>query len=76
MSELVLHQHNESPYGEKIRTRLGCKQLAWRSVSVPRIAPEPELASLTGGFRKVPALQVGAAPAPTLHHAIDFGISP
>ena len=60
MSELILHHYPESPYAEKIRTVLGYKQLAWRSVTVPRIAPKPDLVALTGGYRKVPVLQVGA----------------
>lgn len=60
MTELVLHHYNESPYAEKIRALLGYKGLAWRSVIVPRIAPKPDLVALTGGYRKVPVLQVGA----------------
>jgi glutathione S-transferase len=60
MSELVLHHYNESPYAEKIRTLLGYKGLTWRSVIVPRIAPKPDLTALTGGYRKVPVLQIGA----------------
>lgn len=60
LPKLVLHHYNESPYGEKIRTLLGYKQLSWHSVIVPRIAPKPDLVSLTGGYRKVPVLQIGA----------------
>lgn len=60
MSELILHHYNESPYAEKVRALLGYKGLAWRSVIVPRIAPKPDMVALTGGYRKVPVLQVGA----------------
>ncbi|RZI83964.1 MAG: glutathione S-transferase family protein [Rubrivivax sp.] len=60
MSDIVLHHYNESPYAEKIRTLLGHKGLSWRSVIVPRIAPKPDLVALTGGYRKVPVLQIGA----------------
>lgn len=60
MSDIVLHHYNESPYAEKIRVLLGHKGLGWRSVIVPRIAPKPDLVALTGGYRKVPVLQVGA----------------
>jgi len=60
MSDIVLHHYNESPYAEKIRVLLGHKGLAWRSVIVPRIAPKPDLVAPTGGYRKVPVLQVGA----------------
>jgi glutathione S-transferase len=60
MNDLVLHHYNESPYAEKIRTLLGYKNLSWLSVMVPRIAPKPDLVELTGGYRKVPVLQIGA----------------
>ncbi len=60
MSDIVFHHYKESPYAEKIRTLLGYKQLTWRSVLVPRIAPKPDLTALTGGYRKVPVLQLGA----------------
>ena len=60
MSTPILHHYNESPYAEKIRTLLGYKGLRWRSVIVPRIAPKPDLVALTGGYRKVPVLQLGA----------------
>lgn len=56
----ILHHYNESPYAEKARLMLGHKGLAWRSVKVPRIAPKPDLVALTGGYRKVPVLQIGA----------------
>lgn len=60
MSDIVLHHYNESPYAEKIRALLGYKGLKWRSVMVPRIAPKPDMVALTGGYRKVPVLQIGA----------------
>lgn len=60
MNTLILHHYNESPYAEKIRVLLGYKGLAWRSVKVPRVAPKPDLVALTGGYRKVPVLQIGA----------------
>jgi len=58
--DLILHHYNESPYAEKVRVMLGHKGLRWRSVKVPRIAPKPDLVALTGGYRKVPVLQIGA----------------
>lgn len=60
MSDLILHHYPESPYAEKIRTLLGYKGAVWQSVLVPRIAPKPEMTALTGGYRKVPVLQIGA----------------
>ncbi len=60
MSELILHHHDPSPFAEKIRLVLGLKRLPWHSVQIPMVMPRPELAQLTGGYRKVPVLQVGA----------------
>lgn len=39
---------------------LGLKQLAWRSVPVPRLLPKPDLMPLTGGYRRTPVMQIGA----------------
>lgn len=39
---------------------LGLKGLRWRSVEQPRIAPKPQLIPLTGGYRRIPVLQIGA----------------
>jgi glutathione S-transferase len=60
MSELILHHHEPSPFAEKIRLALGIKRLPWRSVQISMVPPRPELTQLTGGYRKVPVLQVGA----------------
>lgn len=60
MNDLILHHYPESPYAEKARLMLGHKGLVWRSVKVPRVAPKPDLVALTGGYRKVPVLQIGA----------------
>ena len=58
--ELILHHYDLSPYAEKIRLCLGHKGLAWRSVQAPMVMPKPDLVELTGGYRRVPVLQVGA----------------
>jgi len=60
MSELILHHYPQSPVAEKVRTVLGLKGLAWRSVQIPRVPPKPALMPLTGGYRLTPVLQVGA----------------
>src|SRR5215217_1537330 len=39
---------------------LGVKGLAWRSVIQPVIMPKPDLIPLTGGYRRIPVMQVGA----------------
>jgi len=60
MPELILHHFEVSPFAEKARLMLGLKQLAWRSVEIPRIMPKPDLIALTGGYRRTPVLQIGA----------------
>ena len=60
MTDLILHHYDISPFAEKIRLCFGLKGLAWRSVVVPMVLPKPNLMPLTGGFRRVPVLQIGA----------------
>ncbi len=59
-SEIILHNYPQSPVAEKARVALGIKQLAWRSVEIPRIPPKPMLTMLTGGYRRTPVMQIGA----------------
>ena len=58
--ELILYHYPPSPFAEKVRMAMGLKKLNWRSVIVDRIPPRPHLDVLTGGYRRVPVLQVGA----------------
>ncbi|MCJ2115121.1 glutathione S-transferase family protein [Methylobacterium sp. J-001] len=57
---LVLHHYGSSPYSEKIRLAFGIKGLHWASVEIAALPPRPLLDPLTGGYRRVPVLQVGA----------------
>lgn len=59
MTQLILHHYELSPFAEKVRRMLAFKQLAWASVRVPAVMPKPDLVALTGGYRKVPVLQMG-----------------
>ena len=59
-AELILHNYDFSNYAEKARLALGYKGLSWRSVTIPPVAPKPELTPLTGGYRRTPVLQIGA----------------
>lgn len=59
-NDLVLHHYSRSPFAEKVRIAFGLKGLRWRSAIQPRIAPKPELVQLTGGYRRIPVLQIGA----------------
>lgn len=60
MHEIILHHYDLSPYAEKIRLALGRKSLTWRSVATPMVMPKPDHVELTGGYRRVPVLQIGA----------------
>jgi glutathione S-transferase len=60
MTTMILHQYATSPFSEKVRLILGYKGLAWSAVTVPVIAPKPDVVALTGGYRKTPFLQIGA----------------
>lgn len=60
MTVPFLHHYAGSPFAEKVRLMLGWKRIAWQSVAVPSVMPKPDLAALTGGYRRVPVLQTGA----------------
>jgi glutathione S-transferase len=59
LPDIYLHHYPNSPFAEKIRAVLGFKKLAWKSVFQPSIMPKPDLITLTGGYRRIPVLQVG-----------------
>jgi glutathione S-transferase len=58
--EIIFHNYPNSPFSEKVRVAFGIKTLAWRSVVQPVIMPKPDLIPLTGGYRKIPVMQIGA----------------
>lgn len=60
MTELILHHYPESPFSEKVRAIFGARRLAWRSLQVSMVMPRPATIALTGGYRRIPVLQVGA----------------
>ena len=60
MAEIILHQYVNSPFSEKIRKIFAHKKVAWRAVEQPVIMPKPKLIPLTGGYRRIPVLQIGA----------------
>lgn len=59
-SEIILHHYPSSPFSEKVRLAFGIKGLSWRAVEQPVIMPKPHLIPLTGGYRKIPVMQIGA----------------
>ena len=90
MTDILFHQYDSSPFSEKVRVCLGIKGLEWGAVDEPVIMPKPELVALTGGYRRIPVMQIGADiycdsqlivrelerrwPAPTLFPAGDAGL--
>ena len=60
MTQLILHHYDFSNFSEKIRLILGFKNLTWRSVEIPSHLPKPDYTPLTLGYRRTPALQIGA----------------
>ena len=58
--QIILHHYDSSPFSEKVRVCLGIKQARWSAVDQPVIMPKPQLVPLTGGYRKIPVLQIGA----------------
>ncbi len=60
MTDIILHHYDLSPFSEKIRRILAYKNLAWHAVEQPIMAPKPELTLLTGGYRRIPVMQIGA----------------
>ena len=59
-SALILHHYASSPFSEKVRLAFGIKSLSWHSVEIAPQPPRPLLAPMTGGYRRVPVLQIGA----------------
>lgn len=57
---LVLHHYDTSPFSEKVKKVLAHKKLEWHAVEQPTIMPKPQLVPLTGGYRRIPVLQIGA----------------
>ena len=60
MSDVILHHYALSPFSEKVRRVLAYKQIPWRAVEQPIMAPKPDLRPLTAGYRRVPVMQIGA----------------
>jgi glutathione S-transferase len=57
---IFLHHYPTSPWAEVVRLSLGLKGLTWQSVEVQSTCPKPDLEALTGGYVRVPVLQIGA----------------
>ena len=60
MTQLLFHHYPPSPVAEKVRKAFGIKGLSWASVEENRLPPRPELFAMTGGYRRIPVLQIGA----------------
>lgn len=60
MSDIFLHHYDASPFSQRVLKILAIKNLAWQSVTQPMIMPKDDLVALTGGYRGVPVMQIGA----------------
>lgn len=60
MDNYILHHYPPSPVAEKIRKAFGIKGLSWCAVEENRLPPRRELFAMTGGYRRIPVLQIGA----------------
>ena len=60
MAEMIFHQYAMSPFSEKIRKIFALKRLDYREVDQPAWMPKPHLTPMTGGYRRIPVLQIGA----------------
>jgi len=58
--DIILHHYDNSPFSEKPRLLFGLFGLEWGSVIQPVIMPKPDLTPLTGGYRRIPVMQIGA----------------
>jgi glutathione S-transferase len=57
--DIYFHHYPMSPFAEKVRAILGYKGLTWKSVIQPQVMPKADLQALTGGYRRIPVLQIG-----------------
>lgn len=57
---MLLHHYPISPYAEKVRLMLGYLNFEWQSVIHKPVPPRDTLDKLTGGYRRIPVLQIGA----------------
>lgn len=60
MPDIILHQYDTSPFSEKVRICFGIKSLAWRAAAAAGDHAQARLILLTGGYRRIPVLQIGA----------------
>jgi glutathione S-transferase len=57
---IILHHYPYSPFAEKIRAMLGYSQLDWCSCLTDEAPPRDKLMLLSGGYNRIPILQIGA----------------
>ena len=59
-SSIILHHYAPSPFSEKVRAYFGIKNLEWFACEQPAMMPKEDLVALTGGYRRIPVMQIGA----------------
>jgi glutathione S-transferase len=60
VADIILHHYEMSPFSKKVISIFAHKNIAWQAVDQPITAPKPDLTPLTGGYRKIPVMQIGA----------------
>jgi glutathione S-transferase len=60
VADIILHHYEMSPFSKKVISIFAHKNIAWEAVDQPVMAPKPDLTPLTGGYRKIPVMQIGA----------------
>jgi glutathione S-transferase len=60
VADIILHHYEMSPFSKKVISIFAHKNIAWEAVDQPVTAPKPDLTPLTGGYRKIPVMQIGA----------------
>ncbi|KAJ3112193.1 hypothetical protein HDU96_004861 [Phlyctochytrium bullatum] len=58
--EIILHYYYDSPYARKIVWALELKKIPYRVVLVSNVLPRPTTSAISGGYRRIPILQIGA----------------
>ncbi len=58
--KIFLHHYPVSRFSEKMRAVFGHLDASWHSAETTSIMPRPLLMPLTGGYRRIPCLQIGA----------------
>lgn len=60
MPAVICHRYDTLPFSEQVRLCLVSKDPVWRAANQPVTMPKPHLVRLTGGYCRIPFMQIGA----------------